>query len=108
MSEYHVDFLVSAEKDMLKIATYISNELYNYDSAMRLIDRLEEAKNSLKTLPYRHPIYESDTVKTEFRKMIVDNYIMFYIIKDKNVYIAFVIHHKQDFDAILKNFKSEY
>jgi len=83
MLQYEVDFLVGAEKDMLKIADYISNELYNPDSAMRLIDKFEKAKNSLMTLPERHPVHESNTVKTTFRKMLVANYVIFYILESQ-------------------------
>jgi Plasmid stabilization system protein len=105
MLQYEVNFLTGAKKDILEIANYISNELYSPESAMRLIDKFKKAVNSLTTLPERYPVHESDTVKTIFRKMLVGNYLIFYIVKGKNVYIAFVIHKKQDFDIVLSTFK---
>ena len=99
---YNVHFLDSAKDDMLKIADYITNDLYNPTASMNLIEKLEQAKNSLKEFPTRHPKHESGTTKKVFRKMLVDNYILFYIIEDSDVYIAFVLHQKQDFDYIVK------
>ena len=101
---YKVEFLASAKDDMLQIANYISNDLYNPTAAMKLIAKLENAKNSLKQFPLTHPKHESDTVETVFRKILVDNYVMFYIVDGDNVYVAFVLHQRQDFDTILEKF----
>ena len=101
---YKVEFLASAKDDMLKIASYISNNLYNPSAAMKLIAKLENAKNSLKQFPLTHPKHESDTVNTVFRRMLVDNYVMFYIVDGENVYVAFMLHQRQNFDIILEKF----
>ena len=67
---YKVEFLASTKDDMLKIANYISNDLYNPTAAIKLIAKLEDAKNSLKQFPLTHPKHESDTIEPA---IITDN-----------------------------------
>lgn len=105
--QYKVKFLDEAENDILRVASYISNELYNPNAATKLIKNMRKLANGLKEMPRRHPVYEAYApLKQEFRKIVVGNYVMFYFINDnkKKVYIAFVMNEKQDFDAILAKF----
>jgi addiction module RelE/StbE family toxin len=105
--QYKVKFLDEAENDILKIAYYISNELYNPTAATKLIKKMRQLANGLKEMPKRHPVYETYApLKQEFRKIVVGSYIMFYFINDekKKVYIVFVMNEKQDFDTILATF----
>ena len=104
---YKVKILAEAENDILRIATYISNELYNPQAANQIVKRLREAASGLKEMPKRHPVYEPYVpLKQTFRKAVVGNYIMFYFIDEKKqiVYVAFVMHQKQDVDTILATF----
>jgi len=96
---YEVHVLPSADDHLLKIANYISNELYNPTAALSLIDHFERSIVELKDFPNRYPVHESDVVKTEFRKLTLGNYLIFYTVDGKYVYVAFILHEKQDFDA---------
>jgi plasmid stabilization system protein ParE len=108
MKEYQVKFLSHAENDILKMARYISNELYNPEAAAELVAKMRAKANGLKTMPDRYKKYEPFTpLKKEFRQIIIENYTMFYFIDEKKskVFIAYVMHHRQDYDLVLATFK---
>ena len=102
---FNVEVLTSAERDLHKIVDYISNELYNPDAALNLIDEFETAILKLADFPEMYSVHETDVTDVIFRKIAIKNYVVFYTLQDNIVYIAFVFHQLQDFDIVLKTFK---
>lgn len=78
---------------MVEIVQYISKELQN-----------PEAAESLLTFPYSTPVYQPiRSVKHEYQKILVQNYLIFYWIDEekKLVTIARVIYAKRNYNRLL-------
>ena len=83
---YKLEYLPVARKDMLEIVRYISGELQNPDAADRLAVELVDA------------------LKHEYRKILVQNYLMFYWVDEekKLVTVARVVYAKRDYGRLLE------
>lgn len=84
---------------------YISRELNNPLAADRLATELVEAGDSIPVFPYANPAYiPLRPLKHEYRKLLVQNYMMFYWVDEekKVVTVARVIYGKRDFERLLE------
>lgn len=91
--------------DMLKTVQYISQELKNPDAAEHLAAEMIHAAESVLTFPYSTPAYHPiRPLKHEYRKIVVENYLMFYWIDEekKLVTVARVIYAKRDYGRLLE------
>ena len=100
---YKLEYLPVARKDMLEIVRYISRELQNPDAADRLAVELIDAVEGV--LPYATPTYQPiRPLKHEYRKILVQNYLMFYWVDEekKLVTVARVVYAKRDYGRLLE------
>ena len=101
---FKVEFLPSAEQDMLQITEYIAVELSNIDASKNLIRDLRKATDLLKTFPKAHPVYPTPKpLKRKYRRAVVKNYSMFYYIDGESVKIKRVLYNRQNLIKILSN-----
>lgn len=101
---YKIVYLPSAMNDMIEIARYIGVKLANPDAADRLADLMVSEADKLSDMPYMFKVYNPiKPLKHEYRKLIVENYIMFYWIDEsqKTVTIARVIYSGRDYNKLL-------
>lgn len=101
---YELEYLPIAKKDMVDIATYISKDLCNPTAAEQLSIKLTESAENLTIFPYKNQIHSViKPLKQEYRKLIVDNYIMFYFINEEHekITIARVFYARRDYDKLL-------
>lgn len=101
---YKVEYLPIAQNDMVDISRYISRELQNPTAAVRLADKMVTSADRLSFSPYMNPVYMPiRPLKNEYRKLLVDNFLMFYYVneQEKIITIARVIYAKRDYDKIL-------
>jgi toxin ParE1/3/4 len=75
--KYSVRFSPFAKEDKKDIKTYLSK--FYPETPHRFIASLKEHINNLKNNPYIYPEYPENT---EYRRMLVGNYIVFYKIND--------------------------
>lgn len=97
-SLYKLEFLPSAKQDMVEIVRYISKELHNPVAADRLATSFLEAADRAAAFPYAAPSYNPiRPLKHEYRKLIIQNYILFYLVDERNqvVNIAYVTYAKK-------------
>lgn len=102
---YKLEYLPIALNDMVEIVSYISAELQNPIAANRLSEEFIKAAERLTDFPYANPVYTPlRPLKYEYRKTVVDNYIMFYWVDETNkvITVARVIYGKRDYGKILK------
>lgn len=102
---YKVEYLPIALRDMVEIAEYISFELSNPMAADRLSEEMIEAGNRLVEFPYSYPAYiPIRPLKHEYRKLLVQNYILFYWVDEEKelVTIARAVYAKMDYERLLK------
>ena len=101
---YKLEYLPIAMRDMVDIAKYISQKLSNPIAAERLTNEMIESANKLTEFPYINPVYHSiRSLKKEYRRLIVKNYIMFYYVDEsrKLITVARVIYAHRNYNALL-------
>ena len=101
---FKVQFLPSAEQDMLQISKYIAIQLCNIEASKKLIRDMKKATDRLKTFPKAHPVYPTPKpLKRKYRRMVVKNYSLFYYIDGEVVKIKRVLYNRRDLTKILSN-----
>ncbi len=101
---YNLEYLPIARQDMTDIVGYISHELSNPAAAEKLAGEMVDAAEKLTEFPYMNRVYHPiRTLKQEYRRLIVDNYLMFYYIDEdkKLIIIARVIYAGRDYEKLL-------
>ncbi|WP_101698686.1 type II toxin-antitoxin system RelE/ParE family toxin [Clostridium minihomine] len=102
---YKLEYLPIAKQDMTDIARYISQTLINPAAAERLASEMIEAADRLIDFPYANPAYYPiRSLKHEYRRLLVQNYIMLYYVDEaqKLITIARVIYARRDYGRLLE------
>ncbi len=89
---------------MVDIAKYIGVKLENPEAAERLAEKMIEAAEKLTDMPYKCPVHiPVKPLRHEYRKLIVQNYIMFYWVDEdkKLITIARVVYSGRDYENLL-------
>ena len=100
MDKYTVKILPAAFEQMDKIYAYIAQNLCAKDAAQNLLDKLEDAIRSLKTLPERGAVRKvGKHANKGYRQLFVDNFTVVYRIdkSKKQVIIVSVRYSRQNF-----------
>ncbi|WP_124099473.1 type II toxin-antitoxin system RelE/ParE family toxin [Ruminococcus sp. Marseille-P6503] len=101
---YTIEYLPIAKSDMVDIAKYIGVKLENPEAAERLAEKMIEAAEKLTDMPYKCPVHiPVKPLRHEYRKLIVQNYIMFYWVDEdkKRITIARVVYTGRDYENLL-------
>ena len=102
---YKLEYLPLAQQDMLDIVVYITAEIKNAKAALKLADMFVTKADGLVEFPYKYEVYSTlQPLKHEYRRMVVENYNMFYWVEEKRakVVIARVIYGKRNSDELLE------
>ena len=86
MKKYNIEYSKESKQDWIGIKQYIKYNLQEPEIAKKLISKIRNEINLLKDNPEMHTIIDDDIIKKlEIRKLIVDNYIVFYRINDVKI-----------------------
>lgn len=86
MKAYTVLIAEKAKNDMYEITRYISEDLLNAIAALRVLQKFEDVIAGLSTMPERHEKVRDEWAQSrQIRKLMVDNYIIFYTIDESEV-----------------------
>lgn len=102
---YKLEYLPVARRDMIEIVRYIGQELQNPTAADQLAMELIEAGDSIPKFPYANPAFiPIRPLKHEYRKLLVQNYFMFYWVDEvkKLVTVARVVYARRDYERLLE------
>lgn len=102
---YKLEYLPVARRDMIEIVRYISQELQNPIAADQLAMELIEAGDGIPKFPYANPAFiPIRPLKHEYRKLLVQNYFMFYWVDEvkKLVTVARIVYAKRDYERLLE------
>lgn len=108
MEKYNVEILETADKDITEIARYINEQLKNPTAAENLVNKIYDTVISLADFPYSYvlyyPIDKSKQLKREYRKIPIDNYLLFYYVSEetKSIIVSRVIYAKRNLSAQIK------
>lgn len=104
MAEYRIEITAKAKRDMKEVHAYISGKLKVPNTANRLLDKIETEILTLKNMPLRHAIERDEQLKLRhLRKLIVDNYLIFYTVSEKAeaVFIVRILYARRDWVNLL-------
>ncbi len=87
---------------MEQIFDYIAVELCNPTAAIGQINDFEKAFENVCTFPESCPPINNEYVKEKsLRKLIVNNYIAFYRIKDNEIQVVRVLYGMRNYETLL-------
>lgn len=104
MNDFRVTITDKAMADMAAIYEYIAAELHAPDNAMRQYDRIANEIEALNLFPYRNKLFDSQPEHDlGFRRLLVDNYSVIYIVEDDTVTVIRVLYSSSDIIARLRD-----
>ncbi len=102
MKQYNIEYSKEARQDLIDIKRYIKYNLKEPAINQRLISKIKTEIDKLKNDPEIFSIIDDDFIKKlEIRKLIVDNYIVFYRIKTNNIQIVRVMYGRRNWINLL-------
>ncbi|MHB8126085.1 MAG: type II toxin-antitoxin system RelE/ParE family toxin [Desulfitobacteriaceae bacterium] len=104
MKKYSVLMTQTATEDLNSIALYITDELRETFIAKKLVGNIKEVVMSLEQMPTRHSLLTDENLAVQgIRKITVDNYIVFYIVSEKDniVTIVRILYGRRDWVNLL-------
>lgn len=104
MDKYKIEITEPAENDLRSIGLYISKELLEPDTAKRVVAKIGEAIMKLEELPLRNGLVSDERLSIKgIRRIIIDNYIVFYIVNEQNrlVTILRILYNRRDWINLL-------
>lgn len=91
MDKYNVQILKRAYNNIDEIYAYISKELVAPDAAIKLVEKLEEAINSLELMPRRFPFRRTGLYSNRgYRQVFIDNYTIIFRINETDKIVTVV------------------
>ena len=102
MNKYKIEYSKEAKQDLIDIKKYVKYNLQEPKIATRLITKIRREINKLSDNPQIYSIIDEDFIrKLEIRKIIVDNYIIFYRFKIDVVQIARILYGRRNWINLL-------
>lgn len=103
MMQYNIQITDEALEDMEQLYNYIAYVLLSPENAMGQYNRIADAILTLDTFPERFRIMDSEPEHSkEIRRMLVDNYSVFFVIQYEKVVVTDVLYSASDIDRRLK------
>lgn len=104
MELYKVEITKEALQDMEDIYDYIAVELLSPETAIGQYNRIADEILTLDVFPQRYRIMDSEQERRiELRRMLVDNYSVFYLIRGNKVIVTDVLYTASDIEARLRD-----
>lgn len=99
-SKFQVRYLPIAVEDLNSIFEYIAED--NKTAAQKFIDRLDSKIKLLEQQPHLGVVPRNIKLREDgYRVLIVESYLIFYIIKKRQIEIQRIIHGSRNLDAIV-------
>lgn len=103
MRQYNVQITDEALEDMEQLYNYIAYVLVSPENAMGQYNRIADAILTLVAFPDRFHIMNSEPEHSkEIRRMLVDNYSVFFVIQEDKVVVTDVLYSASDIETWLK------
>ena len=103
MKHYTVEITNEALADMEQLYNHIAYVLQAPENAMDQYNRIADAILTLDTMAERIRIMESEPERSkEMRRLLVDNYSVFFVIQGDKVIVKDVLYSASDIESRLK------
>lgn len=91
-----------AQNDLAEIKTYLTDKLENPDAALATVSRITKKIRILKSQAYvGTPLSSVADTESDYRFLVSGNYLVFYRVYGKDVYIDRVLYGRCDYMRIL-------
>lgn len=105
MKQFKIQITDKALSDMEEIYNYIAKQLQAPEAAMGQYNRIADAIETLDTFPERMKLMESEEEHAlRLRQMPVDNFFVFFHIREELVIITNVLYSASDISKRLCNY----
>ena len=102
MNQYNIEYSKESREDLIGIKRYIKYNLQEPETAQKLISKIRSEIDNLKSDPQIYAIIDDDFIKKfEIRKLIVNNYIVFYRIRNNNIQIVRIMYGRRNWIHLL-------
>lgn len=102
MEEYIIEYSKESKKDLIEIKDYLKNNLQEPKIAQNLVDKIISEIRKLKNNPRKYAIIDEEIIKKfEIRKLLIDNYIVFYRVKEQYIQIVRIMYGKRNWIDLL-------
>jgi plasmid stabilization system protein ParE len=99
-ARYTVRLLRIAEDDLSEIVSYIAAD--KPSAAEALLNRIERDLGLLSKNPYLDRLpKEDELVQARYRYLVVLNYLIFYTIEGKTIFVHCILHGARDYLSLL-------
>lgn len=103
MEKYIVRITDEALADMAEIYHYIAKTLKAPDTALSQYDRIADEILTLDEFPERYRVVDFEPEHSAgLRRMLIDNYSVFYVIHGKHIVVTNVLYSASDIEQRLK------
>ena len=101
MSEpYEIRYLTTAENDLVDIFEYINKD--NPTAAISQLEKFDKSISHLASNPFLGIVPKDERLKNlGYRMLIIDKYLVFYVVKTKTVQIRRIIHGARRYSFVL-------
>jgi toxin ParE1/3/4 len=100
MDRYKVKIYPAAQMDLTDIVSYLNT--LSPQAAIRYYDLLVEKIGSLAEMPERCPFVRNIALKAKgYRYLIVENYLVFFVVKSDTVQIRRILYNKRQYKGLL-------
>lgn len=100
MERYKVKIYPSAQRDLRDIVDYLNT--LSPSAALRYYDKLTQEIAGLSTMPERCPRPRDLALAAKgYRYLIVENYLIFYVVSGGTVQIRRILYGRRDYRALL-------
>jgi toxin ParE1/3/4 len=99
-TKYEIRLLRLAEEDLTEIILYVAAE--RPSAALNLTNRFDKRLKSLADNPRLGSVpHEVSLRKLDYRYLVVDDYLIFYTVEEKIVYIHRIVHGARNYTNLL-------
>lgn len=100
MENYKLLIFPSAQQDLKDIVDYVN--ALSADAALKLYDQIVDGIGSLGRMPLRCPLLKSNVLRAKgYRVLVVQNYLVFYVVKGSTVEIRRILHGRRRYEFLL-------
>lgn len=99
-TDFELQFSNSFYTDFADIISYIQIELKNTVAAENLIEKVDIEINKRLKNPKDFQVFFTPN-NNEYYRIYINNYVIFYTIKDKTMTVRRMIYYKRNYDELL-------
>lgn len=101
-NNYNIRYLPSFDKELEETIYYIVKKLKNKKAARKLLDKIDRVIFERSKSPENYEQYISKkNRKYSWYRIYVDNYVIFYTVRNNTMEIAHLIYFKRNLDKLI-------